>query len=472
MKKIRIFCLALCAILLCAVLTPAVSAQTDASVSSGCHSVDALRPLSGDEKMLDTSRSVILYELKSDTMIYAYNPDEHVDPSSMAKLMTALIALETLDLQDVAIVSRSALDHVGIGVVSVKPRLSRGEELTVESLLHCMIAASDSDSAAVLAELIAGSQEGFVTMMNRRATEMGCSDTHFTNAHGLYDENAYTTARDICRILDVALENEAFYTIFTSKSYTVPATNKAAAREVLTTNWMMSTDYTSRYYDARVTGGKTGTDGSGGRCLAITAEDNGMQMLGIVMGAQPVYNEEDPNVLDAFGSFEEMKVLLDHASEQYEYRQIFYQSQTFSYHAVNGGANYVVTTPATDAAAVLPIGLGSEQLRWVFGSAPDSLSAPIDKGQVLSHVEVWYQDLCIAQTNLLAMNAVDVYTAPVEPEIVEQPLAADNGVNIIVIVCVSIGAILLIVLILFVIRLNHIRVMRARRRRKHYGRKR
>ena len=123
-------------------------------------------------------------------MMYSYNPDVRVDPSSMAKLMTALITVETLDLQEVAIVSRSALDHVGIGVVSVKPRFSRGEELSVESLLYCMIAASDSDSAAVLAERIAGSQEAFVAMMNQRAVELGCTDTNFTNAHGLYDENA------------------------------------------------------------------------------------------------------------------------------------------------------------------------------------------------------------------------------------------------------------------------------------------
>ena len=471
MKKVKGICLILCFVLLLTVFPMAANADQNASVSDGCHSVDALKPLDGDQKMLDSAKAVMLYERKSGTMIYSYNPDSRVDPSSMVKLMTALIAVETLDLQEVAIVSRAALDHVGIGVVSVKPRFSRGEELTIESLLYCMVAASDSDSAAVIAEHIAGSQEAFVYMMNQRALELGCTDTNFTNAHGLYDENAYTTVRDICRIIDFALENEAFRTIFMAKSYTVPATNKCEnVREVLTTNWMMSKDYTSRYYDARVTGGKTGTDGSGGRCLAVTAEDNGMEMLAVVMGARPVYNEEDPNILDAFGSFEEMKMLLDRASDTYEYRQVFYEGQTFSQYPVTNGANNVVTTPANGAAAVLPIGTESNELRWVYGTAPDSLTAPITAGQKITYIEIWYQDLCIARTDLLAINDVDIYTAPVEPELKENILLEEGGKVFLVILGVIAGLAILLAIVLVVIRQVRIRSMRARRRRRNHRR--
>ena len=467
MKKVKGICLLLCFALFLSVSAAAVLAAPDASISDGCHSIDALKPLDGNEKLLDSAKAVMLYERKSGTMIYSYNPDTRVDPSSMVKLMTALIAVETLDLQEMVTVSRAALDHVGVGVVSVKPRFSRGELVSVESLLYCMIAASDSDSAAVLAEYIAGNQDAFVAMMNQRAIELGCTDTNFTNAHGLFDENAYTTVRDICRIMDTALENEAFRTIFTAKSYTVPETNKADARQVLTTNWMMSKDYTSRYFDARVTGGKTGTDGDGGRCLAITAEDNGMELLAVVMGAQPVYNEEDPNILDAFGSFEEMKVLLDRASETYEYRQVFYQGQTFSHYPVAGGANNVVTTPANEASAVLPIGTESDELRWVYGTAPDSLTAPITAGQKITYIEIWYRDLCIAQTDLLAVNDVDIYVAPSEPEMPAKTLLEEGGKITAVVLGVILGVAVLIVLILFVIRYVRISAIRTRRRRRN-----
>ena len=185
------------------------------------------------------------------------------------------------------------------------------------------------------------------------------------------------------------------------------------------------------------------------------------------MGAQPVYNEEDPNILDAFGSFEEMKVLLDRASETYEYRQVFYQGQTFSHYPVAGGANNVVTTPANEASAVLPIGTESDELRWVYGTAPDSLTAPITAGQKITYIEIWYRDLCIAQTDLLAVNDVDIYVAPSEPEMPAKTLLEEGGKITAVVLGVILGVAVLIVLILFVIRYVRISAIRTRRRRRN-----
>lgn len=472
MKKVRAICLFMSLALFISMLSGAVFAQPDASVGSGSHSVDAQKPLDGSAKMLDTAKAVVLYERNSDTMIYTYEPDKKIDPSSMAKLMTALIAIETLDLNSVATVSRAALDDVGIGVVSVKPRFSAGEQVSVESLLYCMVAASDSDSAAILAEMISGSQEAFVAKMNQRAAEMGCTGTNFTNAHGLYDENAYSTARDICRIIDIALENEIFQKIFSAKTFTVPATNKADARQVETSNRMMNERYLSTYFDTRVTGGKTGTDGKNGRCLAITAEDGNMELLAIVMGAEAVYNEEDPNILEAFGSFEEMKVLLDYACDKFEYRQVFHKNQTFSQYPVANGSNNLVTTPASEAFAILPVELTPEQLRWVYPDTVGTITAPVQAGQKVSHVEVWYGDLCIAQTDLLAMHAVDVYVPQAEPEMPASLHEDSAGRFFAVIALILLGIIVLAFAILFGIRTVRIAAMRAKRRRRRASRRR
>ncbi len=412
MKKIPLICGILCFALLLGAVP--VAAQQDASVVSGCHSADAMVPLIGSEKMLDTAKAVILYERNSDSLIYTYEPDKRIDPSSMVKLMTALLVVEQGNLSQTVAVSRNALAEVGVGVASVKPRLEPGEVLTVESLLYCMMAASDNDSAVVLAETVAGSHEAFVDMMNARALALGCTNTHFVNAHGLRGD-AYSTVRDICRILDAALENEQFRTLFTAKSYTVPATSMNDARQVQTTNYMMSKDYTSRYFDARVTGGKTGTDSKDGRCLAVTAETNGMELLAIVMGAEPVHNADNPNILDKYGSFEEMQVLLDYASEHLTYRQVFYVGQTFAQYPVSGGANDAVVTPKEAASAVLPLGYTPEQIRWVVGQETASLSAPLAVGDTVSYVEAWYGSICIAQAELVAMHDVDTYVAPEEP---------------------------------------------------------
>ena len=141
MKKIRAICLILSLILIFSGVIPAVKADTvDQSVLSGCHSVDAAMQLSDGGKLAETSKAVIIYELTSDTMIYAWNPDDRIYPASMVKLMTALVALENGELTDEVTVTKRALNNVAIG--SVSAGLVAGEELTLEALLYSMMAAS------------------------------------------------------------------------------------------------------------------------------------------------------------------------------------------------------------------------------------------------------------------------------------------------------------------------------------------
>jgi D-alanyl-D-alanine carboxypeptidase (penicillin-binding protein 5/6) len=173
----------------------------------------------------------------------------------MVKLMTALVALEKGDLSDEVTVTKRALNLLTAGAATAG--LVAGEELTLEQLLYCLMVGSANDAALVIAEHIGGNQDIFVAMMNQKAEELGCTGTHFSNAHGLHDEETYTTARDICRITDAALENEVFRAMFTMESYTVPATNKSEERVLWTTNHMMSTHTRRDYFDSRVTGGKT-----------------------------------------------------------------------------------------------------------------------------------------------------------------------------------------------------------------------
>ncbi|MBP3304337.1 MAG: D-alanyl-D-alanine carboxypeptidase [Oscillospiraceae bacterium] len=470
MKKNRVICLILSAVMLLSALGAGVSAESvDYSASAGCHSEDAAKPLGGGDKLLDTSKAVILYELNSGTMVYAYNPDQTIYPSSMVKIMTALVALENGDLNSAAVVTRNALSHVAIGSVSAK--LQEGEEISLESLLYCMIAASANDAAVVIAEHIAGSEAAFLEMMNGKAQALGCTGTHFSNVHGLHDEQTYTTARDVCKILTAALENDTFKTIFETEVYTVPATNKSGERRVVTTNYMMSKDYTSKYFDSRVTGGKTGATDEAGRCLAVTAEVGSMKLLAVVMGAKPTYEEEGIS-LKTFGSYEEMKVLLDYAEEKYEFRQIFYENQTFSQYPVAGGANNVVTTPVTPMSTVLPVNLKQEELSWVYGDTPANITAPVAKGQRIGNMQVWYGDICIAQSDLVAMNAVEVWVEPTEPT---GPVTHDedfDGTMIAVVLAVLLGLILLGLAVFFAVNAIRRAAARARRRRRRRNRRR
>ena len=470
MKKIRLFCLVLAWIAVFSCLTTDARATTaqipDQSVTSGCYSVDAAQPLSEEGRLAATAKAVIVYERNSDTMLYNWNPDQRISPSSMVKLMTALIALEKGNLQDNVVVTKRALSYWQIG--SVSANLVAGEELTLEALLYCMMTASANDAAAVIAEHIGGNQEDFIAMMNQRAEELGCRDTHFTNSHGLDDENSYTTARDICRIADYALDNETFRTLFSTKSYTVPATNKSEERTVSTTNYMM--DSKKKYYDERITGGKTGADDSG-RCLAATASGGDMELLTIVMGAQPTY-AADGLSLEAFGSFEETAALLDYAFANYAYRQIFYTGQIIAQYPVSGGENNVVVQPVRSQATVLPKNLDESKLSWIYGESVGTITAPVEQGQVISTLQVWYGSKCLAQTQLTAVNAVNIWTEPTQP--VRQN--GETKLSALEIIGIIIGAIaglaLLTAAYLFGLRLIRSAKRNARRRSRRINRRR
>lgn len=467
MKKFRIICLLLC--LLTVLQLPVAGANpVDESVSGGSHSVDAARPLMSNEKLLETSKAVFLFERNSDTLVYAYNADQVIDPAGMPKLMTALITVEEGNLSDIVTVTKKAIDSIGIGTVVAG--LVKGEELTLEQLLYLMMVKSANDAAAVIAEHIAGNQQDFVDMMNRRAQEMGCKDTVFTNATGLPDEASGTTARDLCRILDIALENDTFRALFTAKEYTVPATNKSEPREVTTSNLMML-ENRKNYYDSRVTGGKTGAT-KDGRCLTFTAEGSGMELIGIVMGAVPTYEVENI-VIKTYGSFEESKVLLDHALSQFEYRQIFYPQQAVSQHPVVDGSTDVILSPDREMSAVLPVDLDPQQLSWVYGSVSNHIQAPVKAGDVLSTLQVWYQDTCVAQTDLVAMYDVAVKSAAVENEQNQPPANEENGSVVLTVIGIVVGGIVGIAVVVIGVNAirNAIKKSRRKRRRKQQRRR-
>lgn len=463
MRKISLICVILS--ILCVlniVAMPVSAAEADMSVTNGCHSADAAIPLSDEGKLAKTAKAVVLYELNSDTMIYAWNPDERIYPTSMVKMMTALVTLENAALTDEVTVTRTALNAVAIG--SVSAGLVVGEVLTVEDLLYCMMVGSANDASTVLAEHVAGDQAAFVQMMNEKAAQLGCAGTAYTNAHGLHDEGTYTTARDLCRITEAALENEVFKTLFTTATHTVPATNKSAERIVNTTNYMMKDSDHKKYPDDRVTGGKTGATNQGGRCLTLTAEGNGMNVLCIVMGAKPTVAEDGS--LTAYGSFEESKALLDVVFEKFEYRQIFFGGQSISQYPVAGGASDVVTQPADSASTVLPLELDRTALRWDYQQTVGAISAPVKQGSELGTVQVWYGTKCLAQTQMVAMHDVPVKEAPVVPE---RPAGANGGGIIGILLTAAgivAGVLVAAILVLFAIRYTKILLRTMRRRNK------
>lgn len=399
MKKHCFLCLILVA-LLCFSACPSAMAQE--SQENGCVSLLAQKPLDGTDKKLDTAKSVILYELDSQTLVYAYQPDLRIPVSGMNKIMTALLALENVQLDEIATVSRKALDSVPVG--SVSANLKRDEQMSILDLLYCMMVGSANDAAAVIAEYVGGSQETFVEMMNLRAVELGCKDTIFCDATGVRGDGQHTTARDLALITETALQNDVFVEIFSTVSYTVERTNKAAARELLTSNNMMR-PANKNYYDPRLTGGRTGASSTTDRSLICTAEENGCRYLSIVMSAAGSVTN-DPNIVDKYGSYEETKQLLDYAFTNFSVFNLMLSDHAMAQFPVENGENMVSVSPAQTVRVALPKGTQLSQIS--FRSVQNgSLTAPVQKGAVLGHVEAWYNGICVAKYDLLAMH--DVY---------------------------------------------------------------
>lgn len=234
------------------------------------------------------SPSALLMDLNSGKILYEKNIDQKMYPASLTKVMTAIIALEHCDLNDIATVSYDAVMTLSSGYVTAN--LQVGEELTVEQLLYVLMVGSSNDAAIVLAEHISGSVDEFSKLMNEKAKELGCTSTNFVNPNGAHDENHYSTARDLSIISRYAMQNETFRTLVKTTSYKLPITNKYESEDRLftTTNSLLivnNNDRADNYYYKYATGIKTGFTTPAKNCLIASANKGDLELLTVVLGA-------------------------------------------------------------------------------------------------------------------------------------------------------------------------------------------
>lgn len=472
MKKIRFVCIVLC--IFVAIFCPAANAAESvpqsnnaeeetlpASSAYGCSGLDGKMPIMGNQQIIPNMTAAFLYDVDEDVVLYALNADMPIYPASLVKIMTAIIAVEKGNLSDEITVKEHVLSTVPRDATNVN--LQPNEVISLENALYCMMVGSGNDAAAVIADHVCGSQEAFVQEMNRLAAELGCSGTYFTNPHGLYQQNQVSTVRDVARIIQYAMENPSFMTFFAEAYYEVPQTNKYAARSLYSNNYLMySVDNMRIYRDYRTTGGRTGIDDMGRRCVAATAEDDGRTLISVVYGAESKYDEEEKKTI-IFGGFTETSDLLTMGFDNYEPRQVLHEGQIFKQYAVINGENDVVVGSAESAFSVLPISVSASDLSYKFFDEKDAFTAPIVKGQKLSHVQIWYGNVCLAQTDLYAMSDVRALS----PEQLEEPKQDNAGAAkdvLLVIALIAAGAVIMLVVLRLIGALRNAAIRRRSRR--------
>ena len=217
------------------------------------------------------SRRYIVYDRISKSMIIGKNEDVKSAMASTTKIMTTIVILEEADLNEKVTVSAKAG-----GTGGSRLGLKRGDKASVRDLLYGLMLRSGNDAAVALAEHVGGSVKGFAELMNEKAIELGLTNTHFVTPHGLDDANHYTTALELAKLTDYAMDNETFAKIVGTKSTTIYINNQS--RQINNTNELLGVLN-------GVVGVKTGFTNNAGRCLVTETKRNNMDIITIVLGS-------------------------------------------------------------------------------------------------------------------------------------------------------------------------------------------
>ena len=377
----------------------------------------ALAPasLALDDPQLE-SRAAVVMDLSNGKVFYSLNEDQLVYPASTTKIMTILLAIEAIESQKVSIYDNvTASENMIFDLVAdgSSAGIIVGETMTLEQLLYCAMLSSGNDACNVIAEYLGGTISNFVGMMNTRAAELGCSNTHFTNTHGLPDANHYTTAADFCIIAREAAGHELFMTICNTASITLPATNMAGERTLYNSNALICDKgiYGSKYLYDKAAGMKTGFTSDAGYCLASTASNGTVDLLAVVFGGY-AYTAADGS--NSYTNFEDSIQLYEWVFNNFSYQEVIKSTETITSVPVSMGADAdsVNLRPATSLTALLPndcdIAAFERTVTIDAAEGDAGLTAPISAGEVLGSVSVSGNGVNYGSVKLIASSSVEL----------------------------------------------------------------
>lgn len=335
--------------------------------------------------LMDSTTGKILYQKDAHKRMY---------PASTTKIMTAILALENCKLTDVAKVSYNAIFSVPVGYSNANLQLD--EELTIEQLLFVLLIPSANDAANVLAEHIAGSVESFATMMNTKAKELGCEDTHFVNPNGVHNEDHYSSAYDLALMGQYAMKNEIYQKLAMETKYTLPVTNKydKADRIFNTTNKLVNPK-SDQYYEF-ATGIKTGYTVAAKNCIVASAKKEDLALIAVILCA-------DNDASTKVNKFNDCISLFDYGFENYAMKKLAQKDEVYKVispsNATKETKQLNVLYENTLSALVAKSDMNKEFSPEV--ELDKNIKAPISKGSVVGKLSYTIDDIKYT-TNLIA----------------------------------------------------------------------
>lgn len=393
-------------------------------------------------------------------IIHENNAKEKMYPASTTKIMTALLVLENCDdLSDT--VTMQTIDFSDVENGASTSGLQVGETVTVETLLYCLMLPSGNEAANALARYIGGDVESFAKMMNNRADELGCVNTHFVNPNGLHNDDHYTCAYDLYLIAQADMQFEAFQTIVNTAQKKLPATNLQEERIVYTTNELIRSRWASIYYDYCY-GIKTGHTTPAGYCFVGYAknEDAGLSYYSVVLGCD--FDDEAAYA----GSFVETKAMFEWAFSKFSLKTAASGGDAITERKVRLGKDKdtITLVTAEDVSVLLPRDADISMLD-VTVEAEESYDAPIAVGDTLGTVTYSYNGTELASTDLVALTSIERSQLLFYLDQLRNFLLSSTFLVIVVVI-------IILLVVLLVIRAIFHRRKRRRRLRQTKGRKR
>lgn len=383
----KFLCLALSLLVIVSYNIIYVSAAT---VSSECDIADINIPIDAtvNDAAIGTqldikAKSAILIEKNSGKILYEMNADQKLPPASITKIMSLLLVMEAIDqkklsVEDVITASEHACSMGGSQIW-----LEPGEAMTVDDLLKAAVIASANDATVALGEQIAGSEEGFVAMMNERAKQLGMLGTHFVNATGLDAEGHVSTAHDVAVMSAELIKHDLI------KKYSTVWMDSLRDGE----SELVNTNKLVRFYEG-TTGLKTGTTSGAGYCLSATAKRGDLELVAVIMSGDTSADR-----------FNGAKKLLDYGFANYEYTTVIPKLKTDSISVKNGKEQLVKIKTADNFGALLKKSQSPSITQKL--NLPEKLNAPVKKGEKIGTVDFYLDDSQIGTVDIISTANID-----------------------------------------------------------------
>ncbi|MDD4377831.1 MAG: serine hydrolase [Eubacteriales bacterium] len=355
--------------------------------------------------------AVYIVNMDTGNVIYSKNPDKKLSPASLVKMLTGILTVENLDMQKEITFKFYLQDMLytqrmnGIGLQT--SGLLSGEELNTEKLLHAMLLHSGADAALALADAVGdGSLDYFTELMNKKAQEIGAVNSHFTNCHGLYDPDQYTTARDMYRIADYLMKNDTLKSIVSKTVYEGGPTNIHGADELrwFNTNKLMMKG--STYYYPGVNGVKTGTLSESGYHLVSTCSQDGYEYMAVVMGGP---------IKDASGKEYELNTAFTETAKLYDWLFTNFKEKTILEKGLeidevpvklSSETDFVKVRTGETFSTLLPVDVKPEDVQLIT-DLPESIDAPIKEWDKIGEVHLMLKGEELGTVSLLSTQTIN-----------------------------------------------------------------